>query len=213
VRHQVTEIPDSPGLVRVQYDVEERREQAYVGQVIIIGNNVTKDEVIRKQVHLYPGQVLQYPEIRLSEKRLADLKIFQVDAERDIRPAFQVRSGPGPFQTEWIFEADPEQDIRPTITVLDNPGPFKDILVKVRETRTGSLKIGAVFVRGQIMLVADIAERNFDPWRWPTSWAEGREGRAFRGAGKKIHLQLLPFPMLRNGSEDSLNNTWRIGAQ
>ena len=69
-----------------------------------------------------------------------------------------------------IFELKPEEGIRPTVTVLDSPGPFKDILVKVQETRTGSVKIGGVITtRGKWMLFAVVEERNFDPLHWPTS--------------------------------------------
>src|SRR5262249_15650299 len=50
-----------PGEVNVHYEVQER-PPATVGQVIIYGNDVTRENVIRRQVPLYPGQTLTYPD-------------------------------------------------------------------------------------------------------------------------------------------------------
>src|SRR5262245_28246866 len=92
---------------------QEVPKKTYVGEVIIVGNTITQDRVIREQVDLYPGQVLRYPELRLAERNLARLGIFKID---------------------------PGKGIRPTVQVLDTPGDFKDILVKVEETVTGEVK-------------------------------------------------------------------------
>jgi outer membrane protein insertion porin family len=165
VRKVVTEIPESPGTVRVQYLVQEQ-PQSYVGEVIIVGNTVTQDRVIRRMLGFYPGQVLRYPELRVAERDLARLN---------------------------IFEMNPELGIRPTVQALDSPGPFKDVLVKVQETRTGSLMLGAGInsdngVVGSIVL----NERNFDLFRFPTSFADFFEGRAFRGAGQELRIEAVP---------------------
>jgi outer membrane protein assembly complex protein YaeT len=165
VKQQVTEVPDNPGLVLVQYVVEQK-PPAYVGQVIIIGNPVTQDRVIRRVIELYPGQVLQYPDLRIAENNLARLN---------------------------IFEMKPEEGVRPTVTVLDSPGPFKDILVKVQDTRTGSLMLGAG-INSDSGLVGSIVlnERNFDIFRIPESWADFFEGKAFRGAGQEFRIEAVP---------------------
>jgi len=165
VRKSITEIPDSPGMVRVQYQVQEQ-PQSYVGEVIIVGNTVTQDRVIRRMLGLYPGQVLRYPELRIAERDLARLN---------------------------IFEMNPDLGIRPTVMALDSPTPSKDILVKVQETRTGSLMLGAGInsdngVVGSIVL----NERNFDLFRFPTSFADFFEGRAFRGAGQELRIEAVP---------------------
>lgn len=165
VRKVVTEVADQPDSVRVQYLVQDQ-PQSYVGTVDIIGNTVTKDRVIRRMLGFYPGQVLRYPELRNAERDLARLN---------------------------IFEMNPELGIRPTVTALENPTPYKDVLVRVQETRTGSLMLGAGFnsnngIVGSIVL----NERNFDLFRFPTSFSDFFEGRAFRGAGQELRIEAMP---------------------
>ncbi|MBI2805149.1 MAG: BamA/TamA family outer membrane protein [Planctomycetes bacterium] len=166
VRELITEVPEQPGFVRVQYVVEDK-PMAYVGQVIIVGNTVTQERVIRRMLEgIQPGQVLRYPELRAAERDLARLS---------------------------IFEMKPELGIRPTVQALDTPGPFKDILVKVQETRTGSFMLGAG-LNSSSGLVGNIVlnERNFDLFRYPTSLADLWEGRAFRGAGQEFRIEAMP---------------------
>lgn len=166
VREVITEVPENPGFVRVQYVVEDK-PMAYVGQVIIVGNTVTQDRVIRRMLQeLQPGQILRYPELGYAERDLARL---------------------------GLFEMNPELGIRPTVQALDTPGPFKDILVKVQETRTGSLMFGAG-VNSDSGIVGSIVlnERNFDIFRFPTSFADLWEGKAFRGAGQELRIEAVP---------------------
>ena len=161
-----TEVPDAPGLVRMQFLVEDKAP-AQVGEVIIVGNTVTQDRVIRRMLQgIQPGQVLRYPELRIAERDLARLN---------------------------IFEMNPELGIRPTVQALDSPGPFKDILVKVQETRTGSLMLGAG-VNSDNGFVGSIVlnERNFDIFRFPTSFADFFDGKAFRGAGQELRIEAVP---------------------
>jgi outer membrane protein assembly complex protein YaeT len=156
-----------PGEVAVQYELQER-PPATVGQVIVIGNDVTRENVIRRQVPLYPGQILTFPDIQVGEANLARL---------------------------GIFEADPEKGQRPTISVLDmdSDNPVKDILVQVQETQTGSFLLG-VGVNSDAGLSGSIVlnERNFDIARFPTSFDELLSGRAFRGAGQEFRLEAVP---------------------
>src|SRR5262249_52138710 len=101
------------GQVLVHYEVTER-PPARVGQIYVVGNEVTRQNVILRQLQVYPGQILSYPDLRLSERNLARLQ---------------------------IFENNPETGVRPTVTVLDpdSDNPFKDLLVTVQEQPTGSL--------------------------------------------------------------------------
>jgi outer membrane protein assembly factor BamA len=158
---------DKPGEVVVHYDVQER-PPARVGQVIVVGNDVTRQNVILRQVPLYPGQVLTYPDLRLAERNLQKLN---------------------------IFENDPEKGIRPTVTVLDpeSDSEFKDVLVNVQETHTGSLMFG-VGVNSDAGLNGSIVlnERNFDILRPPTSFEDLLSGRAFRGAGQEFRIEAVP---------------------
>jgi outer membrane protein assembly complex protein YaeT len=173
VKKVVTEVPGATDLVRVQYVLEEKLP-AKVADVIIVGNTVTQDRVIRRVLNIFPGQLLQYPETKVAEASLARLN---------------------------IFESNPELGIRPTVQILDSPSEFKDVLVKVQETRTGSLMLGAGInsdngVVGSIVL----NERNFDIWRYPTSFADIWNGTAWRGAGQELRIEAVPGTVVQRYS-------------
>src|SRR5947209_1148670 len=70
--------------------LQSKTNKVMVGQVIIVGNERTPDSEIRKQLDMYPGQVLRYPSIRIAEERLAKLGIFVVDTAKGIHPAITV---------------------------------------------------------------------------------------------------------------------------
>jgi outer membrane protein insertion porin family len=163
-----------PGLVRVVYEVRER-PPAKVGLVHIFGNEVTKENIIRRQIGLYPGQPLQYPELRLAERNLARL---------------------------GIFETNPETGVRPTVTVVENPeSEHQDVIVQVKEGKTGSLMFG-VGVNSDAGLVGSIVlnEKNFDIMRPPTSLNDVFEGRAWRGAGQELRIEAVPGTELQRYS-------------
>ena len=162
-----------PGLVRVVYEVDEM-QKAKVGQIIIVGNDVTQERVIRRVLGLYPGQDLLFPQLRIAENDLARLGIFNLD---------------------------PDKGIRPTLTVLETDSPYKDVLVQVQEQPTGSLMFGAG-INSNAGLVGSIVlnEKNFDLFRFPTSLADIWEGRAFRGAGQELRIEAVPGTQLQRYS-------------
>ncbi|MCY2947300.1 MAG: outer membrane protein assembly factor BamA [Gemmataceae bacterium] len=168
-------VPETPGLVRLQYEVTER-QPARVGQILIVGNERTKQNVILRQVPLYSGQVLTYPDLRVAERNLAKLN---------------------------IFETSPDGNVRPTVTVLDPEGDseFKDLLVQIQETTTGSLLFG-VGVNSDAGLNGSIVlnERNFDIARLPTSLDDLISGGAFRGAGQEFRVEAVPGNQLQRYS-------------
>lgn len=163
---------EQPGQVSVSYDVEER-PPARVGQIIIIGNEVTRENVIRRQIPLYPGQVLSYPDVRLAELNLARLNIFENNQETGIRPTVNV--------------LDPDPD-----------NPYKDVLVTVQETQTGSLLFG-LGVNSDAGFTGSIVlnERNFDILNPPGSFEEFLSGKAFRGAGQEFRIEAVPGTQLQ----------------
>ena len=73
--------------------------------------------------------------------------------------------------------------------------PVRDLplYIKPEETTTGRLMFG-VGVNSDAGLVGNITldEQNFDWTKVPTSWEDIMEGRAFRGAGEKFRLELVP---------------------
>ena len=174
VREEVFYPADRPGEVDIRMQVQER-PYAKVGQMFIIGNDVTKQNIILRQVPLYPGQVLSYPDLRQGEKNLQRLGIFNSNNE----------------------------GVRPTITVLDpdSDTEYKDLLITVEETQTGSLIFG-VGVNSNSGLNGSIVlnERNFDITNIPTNWSELTSGKAFRGAGQEFRLQATPGTQMQQYS-------------
>jgi outer membrane protein assembly complex protein YaeT len=169
VRTNVFHPVETPGVCQVVYQVEER-PPIRVGEIYIVGNEVTRQNVILRQFPngLLPGQIMSIPDLRVVERKLAQLN---------------------------IFEMSPENGIRPTVEIIDREGDSlcKDLLVRVQETRTGSLLFGMgvnsdAGMSGSIVL----NERNFDITRFPTSFEDFLNGRAFRGAGQELRLEVVP---------------------
>jgi outer membrane protein insertion porin family len=158
---------DGAAKVSIHYQIEER-PPTRVADVIVQGNEVTRDNVIRRQVPLYPGQILTYPDLLQAEMNLRRL---------------------------GIFEEDPAAGGPPTVTV-DNPDvdePFKTVRVNVHEKPTGSFMVG-VGINSDAGLTGSIVlnERNFDILNPPSSIEELLSGRAWRGAGQDFRLEAVP---------------------
>ncbi len=173
-----------PGLVTVVYKVDEGQGVSYASEIKVVGNSVTRDDVIRKELRFFPGQILDATKIRESERNLARLGIFKMET-----------GGPR------IYLEDSEV-----------ASPYKNVIVQVEEDRTGSLNVGAAVgsdagVNGQIAL----NERNFDIFRIPTSWEDFTSGRAFRGGGQSFSIRAQPGSQFSNYSvswtEPSLLNS------
>ena len=62
VREEHPEPEHGNGVVHVHYEVMEA-PQSRVGEIIIQGNTVTQDRIIRRELPLYPGQILSYPDL------------------------------------------------------------------------------------------------------------------------------------------------------
>jgi outer membrane protein insertion porin family len=176
----------APGLVHVVYGVEMSQSQivkvgtdvpppqpAKVANIYVVGNEVTQDRVILRLLGLYPGQTLRYPEVKLGEAALARSNLFEIKKEEE----------------------------KPTITVLepnDGYGVYKDILVRVKETQTGSFMVGAG-INSNAGLMGNIVlnERNFDLFRPPTTLQDIWDGRAFRGAGQEFRIEAVPGTLVQ----------------
>jgi outer membrane protein insertion porin family len=164
-------LPDTPGVIKVQYEVAEQ-PPARVGQVFIVGNTRTRDNVILRQVPLFPGQILTYPDLEIAKAQLTRLNIFTSGQD-----------GPPP-----------------DITLRDAPdgGPFKDVIVNVNEANTGSLIFG-VGVNSNSGLTGSIVlnERNFDLFNPPTSLQDFFNGTAWRGAGQNLRIMAMPGTIMQ----------------
>ncbi len=167
VREEHPEPVPGQGVVHVHYQVMEA-PPTRVDNVIIKGNTVTKDSVIRRELPIYPGQILSFPDLMLAQDNLSRL---------------------------GLFKEDPMNGIRPTVEVLDPDGnsPGKDVLVSVQESQTGSFLLGAGInsdagITGSLVL----NERNADIFNFPTSIEELLSGRAFRGGGQEFRAEAVP---------------------
>jgi outer membrane protein assembly complex protein YaeT len=165
---------EAPGVVTVNFEIEETAPKR-VGQIIIVGNERTKMNVIVRQIPLYPGQLLSFPELRVAERNLARLN---------------------------IFETSPDGAVRPMVKAIDNDrfpdSPVKDILVTVQEANTGSLLFG-IGVNSDSGLTGSIVlnERNFDIFNVPTSLEDFLNGSAWRGAGQEFRAEAVPGTQLQ----------------
>lgn len=103
-----------------------------------------------------------------------------------------------------------EQNVRETglfseakVTVLGDEGDqdFRDVLLEVKETRTGSISFGAaVSSDAGILGALDVNQRNFDITDTPESLSELLTGKAFSGAGQQFALSIQPGDELQRYS-------------
>ncbi len=154
-----------PGVVDVVFRVHEG-ESYRVGRIEVVGNTITRDRVIRRQLRLYPGEVLNAELLKESERRLRNTQLFQVN------PA----TGTGP-----------------TISVAGEGPNLRDLIVQVQEGQTGRIVFGVGYntdagLIGNLL----ISERNFDITRPPSDFADIFGGKAFRGGGQEFRLELAP---------------------
>jgi hypothetical protein len=99
-------LPPAPGPVVQRPEAAPPR----VRQIIVVGNSRTPCGVVLRQVPLHPDQVLTYPALRVAERNLCRL---------------------------GLFEVRPEEGVRPRVCAVDDAhdpdNPFKDIVVIVEE--------------------------------------------------------------------------------
>jgi outer membrane protein insertion porin family len=69
-------VPGKPGRMAITYDVRES-ERVYIRNISIRGNNKTKDKVIRREVMVNPGELMDEPRVVRSENRLKNLQYFK----------------------------------------------------------------------------------------------------------------------------------------
>ncbi len=68
---------ESPGLVEVTLQITEG-DQYRVGRIVVRGNERTKDKVVRREVRLYPNEILDMTEARAAEDRLRATQLFSL---------------------------------------------------------------------------------------------------------------------------------------
>ncbi len=139
-----------------------------VGEVIIQGNNITKQRVIRRQLQaadIRPERPLNQGALDLAERRLNSLRLF-----------------------------DPAEPARVVVQRAEADGQgYRDVLTEVAETDTGSVTfLAAIGSDSGVIGSISIGQRNFDIARTPESLDELLSNQAFRGAGQDFNLTLAP---------------------
>jgi len=170
---------EQPGAVDLVYRITEGK-QYLVGRIIIKGNEVTRDNVIRRELRIYPGEVLDVTALRRSEANLRNTRLFFTGGSA--RAAVSIQ--PVSAQTEPPAMGEG----------LPGEGPnIRDIEVRVQEGQTGRILFG-IGVNSDAGLIGNImiSEQNFDLFRWPTDLEDLFSGYAFRGGGQEFRLEASP---------------------
>ncbi len=155
--------PKSDGTVDLEFKIDEQ-SKVHVRDLVIVGNEITQDKVIRRETGIYPGDVLNQNEVRKTENRLRSLGYFTDVKVEVVKP----KEGDDPNQ--------------------------RDVKIAVDDTaRTGSVKL-SVGASSDLGLFATftVTKRNFDWQDWPEHFGDVFAGRAFTGAGETFQLELSP---------------------
>lgn len=164
--------PERPevDILMIMYQGEKFR----TGEVIIQGNELTKDAVIRRHLELKPDRPADPGALEESKRRIDQTNLFD-RSKGGVKLTFQ--------------QPDPA-----------NPG-YRDLLTEVEETNTGNFNIGAsVSSDAGLFGIIGITQKNFDVTDTPDSAGELVSGRAFRGAGQTFSIQAQPGTEVSNYS-------------
>lgn len=160
-----------------------------VGEVIIQGNDLTRQEVIRRQVELRPTRPLDTTAMERSKVLLRRTNLFNERTGAKVTP-----QAPGVEFYAEVWDTPP--DITPLPKVSLAPPDLnrtRDVLIEIEETNTGRFDVGGAVssdsgVVGRISLV----QRNFDIRDTPDSAGDFFSGRSFRGGGQTFSIEILP---------------------
>ena len=76
-RARIEQIPDlGAGVIAVRYTLQEGQLQ-YIREIKVRGNERTKDKVVRREMLVHPGELLNSVKVRTSEQRLLNLGYFE----------------------------------------------------------------------------------------------------------------------------------------
>jgi outer membrane protein insertion porin family len=150
--------------VDVSFFIEER-DRYFIEKIKIVGNDKTRDNVVRRQLTFYPGEKLDTEKIRDSQRRLTNTGYFDMES-----------GAPAGINFEPGTEPDKQ-----------------NIIVEVKEGRTGMLRFGGGY-GANVGAFGDISytDRNFDLFDLPKSWDDFFRGNAFRGGGEILTLRFSP---------------------
>lgn len=153
----------SDDVMDVTFEVTEGRP-AQIRDVLIRGNAITKDKVLRRELTIYPGDDYNEAKTRNSERRLKNLGYFA------------------------FANAVPQETGEMT---ADGKAEKYDIAFEVEEQKTGNLLVGAGFSSiDNLIGFVELSQGNFDLFNWPP--VGGGQKLKLRGTGgaKRSDLEL-----------------------
>ena len=158
---------DTPSLT-LRLELTEGRPY-YVNRVLVRGNWRTKDHVIRREISLLPGDLVNTDEVDESKRRLLNTGFF-----------FPPEAEPG------------EETVKIMLLPSDEPDRA-DVLVEVEEGSPGSFAVSGAMdsswgFAGGVHFRLD----NFDALDLPRSWRDLSQGRCWLGGGQRLMLSLVP---------------------
>ncbi len=172
--------------------------RTYAGLVLIQGNILTKEKVIRRIVRIPPGRPLDGRELKQAEDRLKRMSLFnnvRITVQRP-RPGYDDPVGDDTDSEVQAALAEGDSELAAR---LDRQ--IRDVLVEVKERDTGSINFGVgVGTDSGIFGEISIAQRNFDIADPPATLSEFLSGRAFRGAGQGFNFSIAPGTEVSNFS-------------
>jgi outer membrane protein assembly complex protein YaeT len=158
----------SENTVAIEYTIKEG-ERFRIGQVIITGNEQTRDRVVRRVLDEYEFQPGKW----------YNADIARGDGKGDLEKNLQ--------QT-ILTERDGA-----TITPAGKNPDQKDAQVNIIEGKTGMVMLGAgISTDSGIIGQFTFEQRNFDISDRPKSLADFITGKAYRGAGQILRISLMP---------------------
>lgn len=160
---------DAP-VVDLTFAVQEGLQKR-IRDVIVRGNTGTRDEVIRRYLTMYPGEVVDTSELRYSEELLISQGFFT--------------------------DADGLPRVRVDTEDTDDP-ELVDVVVEVQEDRAGLFEfLVAADSDGGVIGGVTVNKSNFDISRASSSFSNFLHeffvtGEAYHGGGQRLNLELLP---------------------
>lgn len=158
----VIDYTETPGEAVLRYQIAEG-EQFHIARITIRGNDKTKDEVIRRELRFYPGELYDTVKVRKAETRINELAFFVRDKTR----------------------ISPLED-------ADHDGA-REALVEVEEGDTTYVLFGVgVSTDNGVFGSITVDNRNFDIFDFPRSWSQFLRGQSLRGDGQRLRLLFEP---------------------
>lgn len=162
------------GEVQLSFEIVEGTPKV-LRDVVIRGNQFTRDHVIRRRVRAMPGQRIDMADVNRSIRNLEMTRYFQDPV---------TMQGPR-FEFLRVDDTERPDDL--------------DLAIDVKDGQTGELRWGIGISTGQGAQASfTFNKRNFDLFKPPSSWnpftaiGEIIDSSAFHGGGQQLDLLLAP---------------------